>query len=62
VFETDRVIFVGRHFLRAFSSRDDAARDAYADSGFVFHTHDRTTSCAICRRGFWSPSELRHAP
>jgi hypothetical protein len=36
VFERDRVIFVGRHFLLAFSSRDDTARDARADSGSSF--------------------------
>jgi hypothetical protein len=42
----------GRHFLRAFSSRDDAARDTRADNGLIFHTQDRTTSCAICRRRF----------
>jgi len=28
----------------------------------IVHTQDRTTSCAICRRGFWSPSEMRRAP
>ena len=27
----------GRHFLRQFSSRDDAARDMRADNGFIFH-------------------------
>jgi hypothetical protein len=52
VFKRDRVIFVRRHFLRAFSSRDDIARDTRPDSGFIFHTQDRTTSCAICRRRF----------
>jgi hypothetical protein len=33
-----------------------------ADSGVIFHTQDRTTSYAICRRRSCFPSELRHAP
>jgi hypothetical protein len=41
----------GRHFLHQFSSRE-VARDVRADRGFIFHTQDRTTSCAICRRRF----------
>jgi hypothetical protein len=28
----------GRHFLRQFSSRHNAARDTRAESGFIFHT------------------------
>ena len=28
----------GRHFLRQFSSRHDAARDIRAESGITFHT------------------------
>ena len=37
MFETDRVIFVRRHFLRQFSSRHNAARDTRAESGITFH-------------------------
>jgi len=33
----------GRHFLRAFSSRDDAACGTHADSGLIFHAHIRKT-------------------
>jgi len=47
----DRVIFVRRHFLRAFLSRDDATRDTRA-SALAVHMHERTTRCAICRRHF----------
>jgi hypothetical protein len=52
VFDAIASFLCGRHFLRAFSSRDDAARDTRTDNGLIFHTQDRTTSCAFCRRRF----------